>query len=51
MKSTVVDGRKIFVCCPPCIEKIEADPSSFVLKVDMQVAEASQSEKPETISR
>lgn len=38
MKSTVVNGRKIFVCCPPCIEKINADPATFVAKLDSQVA-------------
>jgi YHS domain-containing protein len=38
MKSTVVNGRKIFVCCPPCIEKIQADPATFVAKVDSQIA-------------
>lgn len=38
MKSTVVNGRKIFVCCPPCIAKIEADPTVFVAKLDEQIA-------------
>ena len=38
MKSTVVNGRKIFVCCPPCIEKIQADPATFVEKLDSQIA-------------
>ncbi len=38
MKSTVVNGRKIFVCCPPCIEKINADPATFVAKLDSQIA-------------
>jgi hypothetical protein len=38
MKSTVVNGRKIFVCCPPCIEKIQADPAAFVAKLDSQIA-------------
>ncbi|MDA8562841.1 hypothetical protein N9L06_00150 [Mariniblastus sp.] len=38
MKSTVVNGRKIFVCCPPCIKKIEADPATYVAKLDAQVA-------------
>ena len=38
MKSTVVNGRRIFVCCPPCIEKIKADPSGFVAKLDQQLA-------------
>lgn len=38
MKSTVVNGRKIFVCCPPCIAKIEADPTTYVAKLDAQIA-------------
>ena len=38
MKSTVVNGRKIFVCCPPCIEKIKADPATYVAKLDVQIA-------------
>lgn len=38
MKSTVVNGRRIFVCCPPCIKKIEADPEGFVSKLDEQIA-------------
>lgn len=38
MKSTVVNGRKIFVCCPPCIEKIDAAPAEFVAKLDAQIA-------------
>ncbi len=28
MNSTVESGRKMLVCCPPCIEKIKADPTS-----------------------
>ena len=38
MKSTVVNGRKIFVCCPPCIEKIQADPAAYVAQLDAQIA-------------
>jgi hypothetical protein len=38
MKSTVVNGRKIYVCCPPCIEKINADAATFVAKLDSQIA-------------
>ena len=32
--STVVDGRMIFVCCRPCIAKIEADPEKHLTRVD-----------------
>ncbi len=38
MKSTVVNGRKIFVCCPPCIAKIKADPATYVAKLDAHIA-------------
>jgi len=38
MKSVVVNGRKIFVCCPPCIEKIQADPETYIAKLDAQIA-------------
>lgn len=34
MKSTVVNGRKIFVCCPPCIEKIKARPEAMVAQLN-----------------
>lgn len=39
MKSVVVKGRKIFVCCPPCIDKIKADPDTFIKKVNQQITE------------
>lgn len=32
--SMVVEGRRIFVCCPPCTKKIEADPKGYIAKVD-----------------
>ena len=38
MESVVVNGRKIFVCCPPCIKKIKAEPAVFVAKLDSQIA-------------
>jgi hypothetical protein len=38
MKSVVVIGRKIFVCCPPCIDKIKADPVTYIAKLDSQIA-------------
>lgn len=33
-KWTIVNGRLLFVCCPPCIDKIEADPATHIQKVD-----------------
>ena len=31
---TIVQGQIVYVCCPPCIEKIEADPETFLQQVD-----------------
>ena len=31
---TIVNGRLFYVCCPPCIEKIEADPDAYATKLD-----------------
>lgn len=42
MKSTLVQGRKVFVCCPPCISKIEADPATFLAKLEAQIAQATE---------
>lgn len=39
MKSTVVNGRKIFVCCPPCIKKIQADPEKYIKQLDLQIVD------------
>ena len=33
-KWTVVEGRIVYVCCPPCIKKIEADPKTYLEHVD-----------------
>ena len=41
-KSSIVNGRKIFVCCPPCIAKIEADPTTYVAKLDAQILDGQQ---------
>ena len=34
MKSTVVNGQRVFVCCPPCIEKIQKDSATALQKVN-----------------
>ena len=39
MEFAVVNGRKIFVCCPPCIDKISKSPTEFTLKLNQQVTE------------
>jgi len=33
-KWTIVEGQIIYVCCPPCTEKIEADPKTYLRAVD-----------------
>jgi len=33
-KWTIVQGRIIYVCCPPCLKKIADDPATYVGKVD-----------------
>jgi hypothetical protein len=33
-KWTIVEGQIVYVCCPPCIKKIEADPKTFLKQVD-----------------
>lgn len=32
-KSTVVNGQTVYICCPPCSKKIQADPKKFLTKV------------------
>lgn len=38
-KSTLVDGQRIFVCCPPCTEKVKADPEQSLAKLDKLLEE------------
>jgi hypothetical protein len=33
-KWTIVEGRVVFVCCPPCIEKINAEPQLYLKQLD-----------------
>jgi hypothetical protein len=32
--SLVVEGRRVFICCPPCGPKIQADPATYFAKID-----------------
>ena len=34
VKWTVVDGQLVYVCCPPCIKKIQANPAESLAQVD-----------------
>ncbi len=33
-KWTIVEGQVFYVCCPPCIEKIEANPEASLAQLD-----------------
>ena len=33
-KWTVVEGQIFYVCCPPCTDKIAADPKTYLQKLD-----------------
>ncbi len=33
-KWTVVKGQIVYICCPPCTKKIQADPNKYLAKVD-----------------
>ena len=37
MDSVVVNGRRIFVCCPPCVDKIKKSPDEYVAKLNRQI--------------
>jgi len=30
------DGRKVYFCCKPCVEKFKADPAKYLSKLDAQ---------------
>lgn len=44
-KWTIVEGRIVFVCCPPCIEKVKAEPEKYLEKVDALYAASLQAEE------
>ena len=33
-RHVVVKGRKVFVCCPPCIKKVQAEPDKYLAIVN-----------------
>lgn len=39
-KWTIVEGRIVYVCCPPCIKKVEADPKTYLKLVDASYSAA-----------
>lgn len=39
-KWTIVHGRVVYVCCPPCTDKIAADPATHLATVDRIYADS-----------
>jgi len=37
-KWTIVEGQIVYVCCPPCTKKVEADPNTYLQQVDQLYA-------------
>jgi YHS domain-containing protein len=33
-KWTIVEGQIVYVCCPPCTKKVEADPKAYLKAID-----------------
>jgi hypothetical protein len=44
-KSTLVKGRLVFICCPPCTKKIDADPEKYLKIVDAELSKNLAKEK------
>ncbi len=45
--STVIEGRRVFVCCPPCTKKLKADPEEYLAKVDKFLEENLKDREPQ----
>ena len=39
-KWTIVNGEIVYVCCPPCIKKVEAEPAKYLRDVDVLYAQS-----------
>lgn len=44
-KWTIVKGQIVYVCCPPCTKKVEADPKAYLTAIDELYAASLQSEE------
>ena len=44
-KVTIVDGQVVYVCCPPCAQKIAAGPASYLRQIDQLYAGSLQAGK------
>lgn len=45
--SVVVEGRTVFICCKPCIKKVQKDPAKALAVVDAQLKKHVEAEKVE----
>ena len=36
----IADGRKIYFCCPACVETFKKDPEKYIAKVDAELKKA-----------
>lgn len=39
-KWTIVNGQIVYICCPPCTKKIQADPKTYLTKLDALYAKS-----------
>lgn len=44
-KWTIVEGQVVYVCCPPCTEKLAAEPQKYLRDVDTLYAAAIEKKK------
>lgn len=45
-KWTIVQGRVVYVCCPPCIDKLAAEPAKYLGKLDSLYVASLQAGRP-----
>ena len=47
-KWTIVNGQIVYICCPPCAKKIQADPKTYLTKLDALYAKSQAKNKTAT---
>ncbi len=47
-KWTIVNGQIVYICCPPCSKKIQADPKTYLTKLDALYAKSQAKNKAAT---
>ena len=48
-KWTIVEGQIVYICCPPCTQKIAAAPKAYLQKIDqLYTASIKQRQRPRT---